>query len=137
MSVEEHSAAVTVRPPLTRGESLPAVSLAQTFSVTAERNFKQEKLRTGLFDAAASFKPNGEIRNYSEIGQSFKRESEECLRLVGYASGSMGGRRICDVMFIFVCVIVYTSRVESARGRNCTENKTSCVCGELTDSFCR
>lgn len=68
MSVEEHSAAVTVRPPLTRGESLPAVSLAQTFSVTAERNFKQEKLRTGLFDAAASFKPNGEIRNCSEIG---------------------------------------------------------------------
>lgn len=60
MSVEEHSNAV--RPPLTRGESLPAVSLAQPFAVAAERTFKQEKhpIRTASFDAATAFKPNGE-----------------------------------------------------------------------------
>lgn len=61
MSVEEHSNAV--RPPLTRGESLPAVSLAQPFVVSTERSFKQEKhpLRTASFDTATAFKPNGEI----------------------------------------------------------------------------
>lgn len=60
MSVEEHSNAV--RPPLTRGESLPAVSLAQPFAVAAERTFKQEKhpIRTASFDAGTGFKPNGE-----------------------------------------------------------------------------
>ncbi|XP_017782400.1 PREDICTED: interferon regulatory factor 2-binding protein-like A [Nicrophorus vespilloides] len=59
LSVEEHSA--SVRPPLTRGESLPAVSLAQSFTVTAERTFKQEKhtIRTSSFDSTAAFKPNG------------------------------------------------------------------------------
>lgn len=59
MSVEEHSNAV--RPPLTRGESLPAVSLAQPFAI-AERTFKQEKhpIRTPSFDTATAFKPNGE-----------------------------------------------------------------------------
>ncbi|KAK9753238.1 Interferon regulatory factor 2-binding protein zinc finger [Popillia japonica] len=59
MSVDEHGG--TVRPPLTRGESLPAVSLAQPFAVTAERTFKQEKhpIRTSSFDAATGFKPNG------------------------------------------------------------------------------
>lgn len=59
MSVEEHSNAV--RPPLTRGESLPAVSLAQPFAVAAERTFKQEKhpIRTASFDAGAAFKSNG------------------------------------------------------------------------------
>lgn len=61
MSVEEHTN--SVRPPLTRGESLPAVSLAQPFAVAAERTFKQEKhpIRTSSFDAATAFKPNGEI----------------------------------------------------------------------------
>lgn len=59
MSVEEHSN--TVRPPLTRGESLPAVSLAAPFAA-AERTFKQEKhpIRTPSFDTATTFKPNGE-----------------------------------------------------------------------------
>lgn len=60
MSVEEHSNAV--RPPLTRGESLPAVSLAAPF-VTTDRTFKQEKqhpIRTSSFDTATAFKPNGE-----------------------------------------------------------------------------
>lgn len=53
--LEEH-----VRPPLTRGESLPAVSLAAPFA--PERVFKQEKhpLRNPSFDAA-SFKANGEL----------------------------------------------------------------------------
>lgn len=62
MSVEEHSNAV--RPPLTRGESLPAVSLAQPFAVAAERSFKQEKypIRTPSFDTATAFKPNGESK---------------------------------------------------------------------------
>lgn len=62
MSVEEHSNAV--RPPLTRGESLPAVSLAAPF-VTTDRTFKQEKhpIRTPSFDTATAFKPNGEILN--------------------------------------------------------------------------
>lgn len=62
MSVEEHAAAT--RPPLTRGESLPAVSLAQPFAVAAERTFKQEKqhpIRTSSFDAATAFKNNGRL----------------------------------------------------------------------------
>lgn len=61
MSVEEHSNAV--RPPLTRGESLPAVSLAQPFVIATERTFKQEKhpIRTASFDAGTGFKPNGTI----------------------------------------------------------------------------
>ncbi|KAJ8966366.1 hypothetical protein NQ314_003561 [Rhamnusium bicolor] len=61
MSVEEHSNAV--RPPLTRGESLPAVSLAQPFVISTERTFKQEKhpIRTASFDAGTAFKPNGRI----------------------------------------------------------------------------
>lgn len=52
--LEEHP-----RPPLTRGESLPAVSLAAPFA--PDRVFKQEKhpLRTPSFDAS-SFKSNGE-----------------------------------------------------------------------------
>lgn len=60
MSVEEH----TVRPPLTRGESLPAVSLAQSFVVATERTFKQEKhpIRTASFDTSTAFKPNGESK---------------------------------------------------------------------------
>lgn len=60
MSVEEHSNAV--RPPLTRGESLPAVSLAAPF-VTTDRTFKQEKhpIRTPSFDTATAFKANGEL----------------------------------------------------------------------------
>lgn len=50
------------RPPLTRGESLPAVSLAVPF-VAAERTFKAEKhpIRAPSFDTATSFKPNGEF----------------------------------------------------------------------------
>lgn len=52
---EEHP-----RPPLTRGESLPAVSLAAPFA--QERAFKQEKhpIRAPSFDTATGFKPNGE-----------------------------------------------------------------------------
>lgn len=59
MSVEEHN--TSVRPPLTRGDSLPAVSLAQPFVITAERTFKQEKhpVRTASFDAGTAFKTNG------------------------------------------------------------------------------
>lgn len=59
MSVEEHNN--SVRPPLTRGESLPAVSLSQPFVVSTERTFKQEKhpIRTSSFDAGTAFKPNG------------------------------------------------------------------------------
>lgn len=51
------------RPPLTRGESLPAVSLAQPFVVATERTFKQEKhpMRTGSFDAGTGFKVNGKF----------------------------------------------------------------------------
>lgn len=58
MSVEEHSSGV--RPPLTRGDSLPAVSLAQPFAIS-ERTFKQEKhpIRTPSFDTATAFKSNG------------------------------------------------------------------------------
>lgn len=61
MSVEEHNSAV--RPPLTRGESLPAVSLAQPFVVATERTFKQEKhpIRTASFDNSSTFKANGEF----------------------------------------------------------------------------
>ncbi|XP_054261883.1 interferon regulatory factor 2-binding protein-like B isoform X1 [Macrosteles quadrilineatus] len=56
MVVDEagHSA----RPPLTRGDSLPAVSLAIPF----ERTFKAEPkhpIRAPSFDTATSFKPNG------------------------------------------------------------------------------
>ncbi|KAK9891646.1 hypothetical protein WA026_015612 [Henosepilachna vigintioctopunctata] len=60
MSVEEHTNAV--RPPLTRGESLPAVSIAQSFVVSTDRSFKQEKhpMRTASFDAVTAFKTNGE-----------------------------------------------------------------------------
>uniref|UniRef100_A0A1B6HHD7 Uncharacterized protein n=1 Tax=Homalodisca liturata TaxID=320908 RepID=A0A1B6HHD7_9HEMI len=46
------------RPPLTRGDSLPAVSLAIPF----ERSFKAEPkhpIRAPSFDTATSFKPNG------------------------------------------------------------------------------
>lgn len=59
MSVEEHS--TSVRPPLTRGDSLPAVSLAQPFVISTERTFKQEKhpIRTASFDASTAFKTNG------------------------------------------------------------------------------
>lgn len=63
MSVEEHPNAT--RPPLTRGESLPAVSMAQSFAIS-ERTFKQEKhpIRTPSFDTATGgFKPNGEAIN--------------------------------------------------------------------------
>lgn len=55
MSVDEQHAA---RPPLTRGDSLPAVSLAVPFS---ERTFKTEPkhpIRAPSFDTATSFKPN-------------------------------------------------------------------------------
>lgn len=59
--LEEHT-----RPPLTRGESLPAVSLAAPFA--PDRVFKQEKhpLRTPSFDAS-SFKSNGKFFTISSI----------------------------------------------------------------------
>ncbi|GBP63811.1 Interferon regulatory factor 2-binding protein 2-B [Eumeta japonica] len=74
------------RPPLTRGESLPAVSLAAPFA--PDRVFKQEKhpLRTPSFDAA-SFKSNGtwvlmEVTGtqVSGTGLRFLCESLVCLR---------------------------------------------------------
>ncbi|XP_068907870.1 interferon regulatory factor 2-binding protein 2-B isoform X1 [Tenebrio molitor] len=70
MSVEEHGNAV--RPPLTRGESLPAVSLAQPFVVSTERTFKQEKhpIRTASFDTATAFKPNASASVGSANGSS-------------------------------------------------------------------
>lgn len=54
------------RPPLTRGESLPAVSLSVPF-VAAERAFKAEKhpIRAPSFDTATSFKPNGKTTGQS------------------------------------------------------------------------
>ncbi|XP_067011602.1 interferon regulatory factor 2-binding protein 2 isoform X3 [Anabrus simplex] len=57
MSVEEHAAAAAAsRPPLTRGESLPAVSINAPF---IERSFKEKHpIRAPSFDAA-TFKPNG------------------------------------------------------------------------------
>ncbi|CAH0559889.1 unnamed protein product [Brassicogethes aeneus] len=68
MSVEEHSNAV--RPPLTRGDSLPAVSLSQPFVVTTDRTFKQEKhpIRTASFDAGTAFKPNAPVTNANTNG---------------------------------------------------------------------
>ncbi|XP_067011601.1 interferon regulatory factor 2-binding protein 2 isoform X2 [Anabrus simplex] len=56
MSVEEHAAAAAAsRPPLTRGESLPAVSINAPF---IERSFKEKHpIRAPSFDAA-TFKPN-------------------------------------------------------------------------------
>lgn len=68
LAVDEHGNArqepPMVRPPLTRGESLPAVSLAQPFVVSTERPFKQEKhpMRTGSFDAGTAFKVNGKFQ---------------------------------------------------------------------------
>lgn len=74
MSVEEHSN--VARPPLTRGESLPAVSLAAPF-VTTERAFKQEKhpIRTPSFDTA--FKANGELHSF--LSQSTRKTNGELL----------------------------------------------------------
>lgn len=78
--LEEHS-----RPPLTRGDSLPAVSLsASTFA--PERVFKQEKhpLRTPSFDAS-SFKSNGKIYvhcfhyGYTFIISHFFTKSRYCI----------------------------------------------------------
>lgn len=51
------------RPPLTRGDSLPAVSLAIPF----ERTFKTEPkhpIRAPSFDTATSFKPNGKYNTW-------------------------------------------------------------------------
>lgn len=69
--LEEHS-----RPPLTRGESLPAVSLAAPFA--PDRVFKQEKHphRTPSFDAS-SFKSNGESR-FTILSRTFSM-STLCL----------------------------------------------------------
>lgn len=57
VSVDEQTHAT--RPPLTRGDSLPAVSLAVPF---VDRSFKTESkhpIRAPSFDTATSFKPNG------------------------------------------------------------------------------
>ncbi|XP_039293757.1 interferon regulatory factor 2-binding protein 1 [Nilaparvata lugens] len=58
MTVEEHGAN---RPPLTRGESLPAVSLAVPFDRAAafKTEPKHQPIRAPSFDTATSFKPNG------------------------------------------------------------------------------
>lgn len=61
MTVEEHAAAAN-RPPLTRGESLPAVSLAVPFDRAAaafKTEPKHQPIRAPSFDTATSFKPNG------------------------------------------------------------------------------
>uniref|UniRef100_T1HVS7 Interferon regulatory factor 2-binding protein 1 & 2 zinc finger domain-containing protein n=1 Tax=Rhodnius prolixus TaxID=13249 RepID=T1HVS7_RHOPR len=61
MSVEDQHAAAS-RPPLTRGDSLPAVSLAVPF---VERVFKTEPklpIRAPSFDTATSYKPNGKYK---------------------------------------------------------------------------
>ncbi|CAG9836565.1 unnamed protein product [Diabrotica balteata] len=70
LSVDEHGNAV--RPPLTRGDSLPAVSLAQPFVISTERTFKQEKhpIRTASFDAGTAFKPNAPVSIASANGTS-------------------------------------------------------------------
>lgn len=76
LSVDEHAAVrqepQMVRPPLTRGESLPAVSLAQPFVVSTERSFKQEKhpIRTGSFDSGAAFKGTVPVSIASANGSS-------------------------------------------------------------------
>ncbi|XP_066252722.1 interferon regulatory factor 2-binding protein 2-B [Euwallacea similis] len=76
LSVDEHGSArqepQMVRPPLTRGESLPAVSLAQPFVVSTERSFKQEKIpmRTGSFDAGTAFKVNVPVSIATANGSS-------------------------------------------------------------------
>lgn len=75
LSVDEHGArqeGPMVRPPLTRGESLPAVSLAQPFVVSTERTFKQEKhpMRTGSFDAGTAFKGSVPVSLASANGSS-------------------------------------------------------------------
>lgn len=72
VSVDEQTHAS--RPPLTRGESLPAVSLAVPF---VERTFKTDPkhpIRAPSFDTATSFKPNGEFNKkiFSTIKLNFK-----------------------------------------------------------------
>jgi hypothetical protein len=51
---EQHS----VRPPLTRGDSLPAVSLAVSY--VQDRNKEKHPVRAPSFETATTFKPNGE-----------------------------------------------------------------------------
>ncbi|KAK9512649.1 hypothetical protein O3M35_001026 [Rhynocoris fuscipes] len=68
MAVEEQHAAAN-RPPLTRGDSLPAVSLAVPF---VERPFKTEPklpIRAPSFDTATSYKPNGTSSPPEQGGQ--------------------------------------------------------------------
>ncbi|KAF6211849.1 hypothetical protein GE061_012365 [Apolygus lucorum] len=55
MSVEEHSS----RPPLQRGDSLPAVSLAVPFDRTFKTEPKIPPIRAPSFDTATTYKPNG------------------------------------------------------------------------------
>ncbi|XP_075233015.1 protein interacting with Ttk69 and Sin3A isoform X2 [Lycorma delicatula] len=57
MSVEEAQHAN--RPPLTRGDSLPAVSLTVPFERTFKTEPKHQPIRAPSFDTATSFKPNG------------------------------------------------------------------------------
>lgn len=60
----QHNSNTSSRPPLNRGDSLPAVSIAVPF-VTDRPPFKTEAakhtLRTSSFDNAASFKNNGKL----------------------------------------------------------------------------
>lgn len=68
MLTHDEAAHVQPRPPLTRGESLPAVSLAGPFAerAAAAANYKEKHpIRTSSFDTAASFKPNGESSSTS------------------------------------------------------------------------
>lgn len=54
LSLEEHP----VRPPLTRGDSLPAVSLAVSY--VQDRSKEKHPVRAPSFETATTFKPNGE-----------------------------------------------------------------------------
>lgn len=67
------------RPPLTRGESLPAVSLAVPFG---ERPFKAEPklpIRAPSFDTATSFKANGEFFASMLFSPIFSRDLPICF----------------------------------------------------------
>ncbi|KAK6621065.1 hypothetical protein RUM43_011369 [Polyplax serrata] len=76
------------RPPLTRGESLPAVSLAVPF-VAAERTFKAEKhpIRAPSFDTATSFKPNGTRRGWFAFDLSSADTRSKTCREVSLLTG--------------------------------------------------
>ncbi|CAB0019419.1 unnamed protein product [Nesidiocoris tenuis] len=77
MTVEDHAAAN--RPPLQRGDSLPAVSLAVPF----ERTFKTEPkipIRAPSFDTATTYKPNVLLNIKGQDDYSGKRKEKRPLK---------------------------------------------------------